>query len=63
MENTIKRNHAFYGKINIFSSNQRFDEEVVIKELISRKFFKCDLIAFYCTFPHFDVLLKEVTKY
>ena len=48
-KSTVKRYHDFYGKINIFSSNQRFPKEVTI-ELISRNFFS--VIAFFSTFPH-----------
>ena len=33
----VKRDHNFYGKINIFSSNQRFLTKELTEELISRK--------------------------
>ena len=38
-------------KNNIFRQTNDFTNEVTTKELISRKFFDCDHVAFYSTFP------------
>ena len=44
-KSAIKRDHDFYGKINIFSVKSTFllNKEVA-KELISRKMFECDFV-------------------
>ena len=47
----IKRDHYFYGKINIFLQINVFTKEVT-KELISRKFFERDLVSYYFSTVH-----------
>ena len=47
-----KQDHCFYGKINIFPSNQRFTKDL-LKELISRKFLS--VIAFFTLYFILDL--------
>ena len=43
------QHHLFYGKFNIFPSNQRFYYKEDTKELISRNFFSVIAFTFYVT--------------